>query len=330
MNDDGKLRARTHWIKEPGALKRVVTQASADEVAEAWVDPANVPTRVVDTSSDTNIPPDWQGPQNAVFPDDDVYVLKRRKEEMVFDDATLPRLAPMVAEGVIWRLYQMRCWEPGSQDKADFEADVWPFHVACAWIAAQSNEGALDNIAAHRWWKGRTIRDGRRSGHAMSFKEAIEALRLGLEAGLIKARRSRLPGAEVIPEEIWSNPDWEPSEFGELLEFEKLRCDGKVRYRRPVLPRREVLGLAWTVDGPVDSETQRMTIAKEVQCEKELVDLMIATNPIPKKEVKEKYFPALPDRAFDRAWSNAVKMSGQSAWGKAGRRKGPPNPNQRT
>ncbi len=251
MDDEEKPRAKVQWIRDPdGKRRRIVTRASVEDAAKALSDPENVPTRTIDTSSDTNIPPDWQAPQNAVFPDDSVYVLKRRKEDMVFDDANPVRLAPMIAEGVIWRLYQLRCWEPGLRDKAALEADLWPFHVTAASIAAQSEEGALDNIAAYRKWEGRTIRDGCRPGQVMSVAEAVEALRLGLEAGLITARRSRAPGAKAIPAEVWLDPDWEKSANGELLEFEKLRGDGKVLYRRPVLVREEVLRLVWTVDGP--------------------------------------------------------------------------------
>ncbi len=252
MDDDEKPQSKVQWIKEAdGARRRIVTRASAEDAEKALLDPENVPTRTVDTSFDTNIPPDWQGPQNAVFPGDSVYVLKDRKEEMVFDDANLHRLTPLTAEEVIWRLYKMKCWEIGAKDRAAFDSDLWPFHVAAAFIAAQSNEGTLNNIAAHRKWQGRTIRDGRRPDQVMSFKEAVEALRLGLEAGRITARRSRAPGAEVVPAEIFSDPDWELSAHRELLEFEKLRAEGKVLYRRPVLVRGEVLSFVWTVDGPV-------------------------------------------------------------------------------
>ena len=252
MNNDEKSHAKFQWIKDDdGKHRRTVTRATANDAGKALENPENVPTRAVDTSFDVDIPPDWQALQNARSEDDDIYVLKRRKEDMVFDDALLPRLAPMVAEGVIWRLYQLKCWEPGPADKAALASDLWPFHVTCALIAAQFNEGALNNIAAHRRWEGRTIRDGRRPDQVMSFAEAVEALRLGLEAGRLHARRSSAPGAEIIPAKEWSVLKWELSKYGELLEFDQLRYDGELLYRRPVLLRDDVIGLIWTARGPV-------------------------------------------------------------------------------
>jgi hypothetical protein len=45
-------------------------------------------------------------------------------------------------------------------------------------------------------------------------------------------------------------------------------------------------------------------------------------NPVAKERVRREHFPNLPNRAFERAWAQAVKKTKAAKWSKAGPRKG--------
>ena len=177
--------------------------------------------------------------------------LRMRYEAEVFKDHLVPRIKPIYADDWARQRHIRPYWHVRPDHFESIASDCWTWDIACSWIAWQSLEGTAQGTAAFEKWRGRLLRDKLRVGQVMTFEEALEALRIGLEAGRLYARKSRMPGAEKIPASEWSTIEWRPSPDSEVIEFDQLWYDGEVRYRRPVLLRDEVLGLIWTVDGPV-------------------------------------------------------------------------------
>jgi hypothetical protein len=85
------------------------------------------------------------------------------------------------------------------------------------------------------------------------------------------------------------------------------------RWHKVLLPQKKIVN-KW----PSRSATVRM----EKNCMRRLVELMRASldNPRPRSEVKKQYFPDVPDRMLERAWSNAAVESGAAKWSQGGRR----------
>jgi hypothetical protein len=80
---------------------------------------------------------------------------------------------------------------------------------------------------------------------------------------------------------------------------------------------------AFPAGRPLLPAAQPLTVKAETDCQVWLVSLMTESRQCrPKKkstyfEVAQKRFPGLSERAFERAWANAIKETG-SNWGKAG------------
>jgi hypothetical protein len=134
-------------------------------------------------------------------------------------------------------------------------------------------------------WFDPKVKQGRMSAKTLSDV---------LEISGIDIRNAQYLNYCWLPREMWKK--W----------FEKLNLDWPLHFN-PTAGRKAV----WS------------TIKDQKRCESWLTEKMRADpdNPIPKKRVREEHFLDLSERAFERAWGNAVKKADAPMWSTGGRRK---------
>jgi hypothetical protein len=190
-----------------------------------------------------------------------------------------------------------------------FEQANWPFFLAAAWVVFRDRDQAIEAWIEHRL--------SGQHAPAERFVDEVRVLVVQLRKGTLIASGIK-PGQQQrteISSLEWEDLTWKRWGFANLLTF---RNNRKPNYVDIMVPARTVL-TRWKPRGKERNAVSSSAVEK--RCRAKLVDIMRQSplTPIPKAELK-KEFP-IPDRGFDRAFSEAAKESGCPAWSAAGRRK---------
>jgi hypothetical protein len=191
----------------------------------------------------------------------------------------------------------------------------WSLAMALAWITYRTEQAVIN------------IRGGRWAPTNAAIRELLAALRLGklIAHGMFEGERISHP----IETAVWSNFEIlnKPTMFlGHMSPPTSIRpCIIAQRLGHPhtrlldvTVPAAKVRKL-WPA--------AKRTRAAEKRCEEFLVAEM-NRSPDRAPEPKSDYladcqarFPGLGERGFERAWANAIRLTGAAGWSKAGRRR---------
>ena len=159
--------------------------------------------------------------------------------------------APVSAEQVYFEEHRLTFWTVSDEeDRLALLKPSYPWHVAVAWIASQTTQGAAEGIAAFRVWQGRVWRDPVRPRQIRAFRAAEAMLLSALCDGRVIARFMGPNGIEVVPREEWEFLKWKADATGEVLEFEQLLWGDVPRYGPVSISREEIRAVFKPLDEP--------------------------------------------------------------------------------
>jgi hypothetical protein len=191
----------------------------------------------------------------------------------------------------------------------------WSLGMALAWITHRTEQAVID------------IKDGRWTPTEAAIHDLLTALRSGklIAHGMFEGER--IPHS--VETAVWSTFE---------IIVEAMMFAGHISFPTSVTPV-VIVKRIWPpqtllLDATVPAAQVRKlwpaakrTAAAETRCQEYLVTEMkrsMDRAPNPKRGFRaacQTRFPDLSQRGFERAWRNAIKLSGASGWGKAGRRR---------
>ena len=195
------------------------------------------------------------------------------------------------------------------------QGDTAPSRMALAWITYR-NEQAVINI-----------KEGRFTPTKAAIRDLLSALRSGklIAHGMFEGERIPHP----IETTVWSTFEIVVKRMmfgghmflptsGTLLVFAHRKGAPQTQLLSATVPAAKLRKL-WPA--------AKRTVAAETRCREYLVTEMkrcLDRAPNPKSDFLadcQARFPGLSKRGFERAWANAIRLTGAVGWGKAGRRR---------